>query len=74
MKKKALFEVDAEVKEINRKITAIFKKHKMKPGPGEEEFWLAARAVSKKSKTDGKRLRKLADHWAVAMSFNLERK
>ena len=62
-----------EVKAINAKITTIFKKHKVRVGSGEEQFWLGVKSVKKKSKSDAKKLTKLADHWAVAMSFNLGR-
>lgn len=62
-----------EVKAINKKIKAIFKKHKIRQGRGEEQFWEAVERVKKESKSDAKKLEKLADHWAVAMSFNLGR-
>lgn len=61
------------VDDINAKITAIFKKHRVRVGPGEEEFWLGVERVEKKSKADAKKLERLADNWQVAMSFMHER-
>jgi hypothetical protein len=63
-----------ELNAINKKIKAIFKKHKVHPAPGEEGFYNAVRIIrQRKSKSDAKKLEKLADHWAVAMSFMLGR-
>lgn len=62
-----------EVNAINKKIKALFKKHHVRVGPGEEEFWFGVKQVRKVSKSDAKKLSRLADNWMVAMSFNLGR-
>lgn len=55
-----------EVNAINKKIRAIFKKHRIRPGSGEEAFWNAYDDVKKKSKSDAKKLKALAKKWKKA--------
>jgi len=73
MAAKKLGKIVDEVDVINKKIIKIFKKHKVKPGSGEEAFYHAVKKVATKSKSDAKKLEKLAQHWAVQMSFNYTR-
>ena len=71
--KKTLDKTASEIEVVNNKIQKIFKKHRVKPGAGEEAFYSAIDKVSVKSKSDAKKLKKLGDHWAVQMTFNYER-
>jgi len=50
---------------INNDINAIFKKHKIKVGPGNESFWIGVDEVKEKSKADAKKLKALGKAWEL---------
>ena len=54
------------VKEVNKEINDIFKKHKIKPAKGEEGFWNGVEDVKKINKEDGKKLNQLGKEWDIA--------
>ena len=70
---KTLDGVSREISSVNKKINKIFKKHKVKPGIGEEGFYNAIDKVREKNKSDAKKLMKLGDHWAIQMAFNYKK-
>lgn len=49
--------------QINHKIKVIFARCHVRPGKGEEAFYLAVDRVAKKSKRDARRLRQLGSLW-----------